>query len=407
MHEADDGPVAQRGEAWLCLKCGAPIVIPEGSDPVGLRLAGGAPDPDRPPATTGGWRRSERQEGRFAATRRHPQARGATVDPGPSRRLRVTGADALGRFLDALRARDASEHTQRAYGSAVRGYLEWLATRPGADWTRPGRLVLRGYLAELDARGLSRATIAARVAALRAFYRHARREGWVEGDPWAAVSTPRRARRLPAVLEVGEVEDLLDAIGPVAGPGRGRDAGVAAALALRDRALLETAYAGGLRVAELAAASLAVARPGPRRDAHRRQGPQGAHRAPRAAGDRRAPGVPGGRTPAAPGGQPDDDDGALFLNAAGSRLGVRGIRYRLDRIVRAAGLPEGISPHTLRHSFASHLLDGGADLRVVQELLGHASLGTTQVYTHVSTTRLRSAYRAAHPRAARSSQHPA
>ena len=319
----------------------------------------------------------------------------------------MTGADALRRFLEALRARDASEHTRRAYGSAVRGYLEWLAARPDADWRRPGRLVLRGYLAELDARGLSRATIAARVAALRAFYRHARREGWVEGDPWAAVSTPRRSRRLPAVLEVGEIEDLLDAIGPVADRGSGRDPGRSTALALRDRALLETAYAGGLRVAELASASLAaldlphaemrvigkgrkeriVLLGRPATDALHAYLEAGRPRLRRAASR--------------------PDDGSLFLNAAGSGLGARGIRYRLERIVRAAGLPDGISPHTLRHSFASHLLDGGADLRVVQELLGHASLGTTQVYTHVSTTRLRTAYRAAHPRAARSSQHPA
>ncbi len=319
----------------------------------------------------------------------------------------MTGAKALIGFLDALRARDASEHTRRAYGGAVRGYLEWLATRPETDWRRPGRLVLRGYLAELDARGLSRATIAARVAALRAFYRHARREGWVEGDPWAAVSTPRRKRRLPAVLEVGEIEDLLDAIGPVADAERRGRRGLAAALALRDRALLETAYAGGLRVAELSGASIASLDL-----AHAEMRIMGKGRKERIvllgrpATDALTAYLEAGR-PRLRAAGPAPDDGALFLNAGGSRLGARGMRYRLERIVRAAGLPDGISPHTLRHSFASHLLDGGADLRVVQELLGHASLGTTQVYTHVSTTRLRSAYRAAHPRAARSSQHPA
>ncbi|MFI5291342.1 MAG: tyrosine-type recombinase/integrase [Candidatus Limnocylindrales bacterium] len=319
----------------------------------------------------------------------------------------MTSADALSRFLGALRARDASEHTQRAYGGAVHGFFEWLDARPGADWRRPGRLVLRGYLAEMDGRGLSRATIAARVAALRAFYRHARREGWVEGDPWAAVSTPRRSRRLPAVLEVGEVEDLLDAIGAVAGSGRRRDPALAAALVLRDRALLETAYAGGLRVAELAAASLTSLDL-----AHAEMRVVGKGRKERVvlfgrpAADALEAYLEAGR-PRLRSGARDADDGALFLNASGSGLGARGIRYRLDRIVRAAGLPDGISPHTLRHSFASHLLDGGAALRVVQELLGHASLGTTQVYTHVSTTRLRSAYRAAHPRAARTSPHSA
>ena len=241
----------------------------------------------------------------------------------------------------------------------------------------------------------------------------------MEGDPWAAVSTPRRSRRLPAVLEVSEVEDLLDAIGAVAEPGRRRDPALAAALVLRDRALLETAYAGGLRVAELAAASLTsldlahaemrvigkgrkervVLLGRPAADALEAYLEAGRPRL--RAGARGASGMAGAT------GARSADDGALFLNASGSGLGARGIRYRLDRIVRAAGLPDGISPHTLRHSFASHLLDGGADLRVVQELLGHASLGTTQVYTHVSTTRLRSAYRAAHPRAARTSPHSA
>jgi site-specific recombinase XerD len=318
----------------------------------------------------------------------------------------VTGAAALDGFLRALQARDASAHTQRAYATAIRQYLEWLSARPGGGWTSPGRLALRGYLAELDGRGLSRTTIAARVAALRSFYRHARREGWVDGDPWAAISTPRRPRRLPAVLEVGEVEELLDAVGPVADRGRARDAGIAAALALRDRAVLETAYAAGLRIAELASARLGDLDLG--RGELRVIGKGRKERMTllgRPAQEALDGYLAGGR-PRLRRGVEGTDDGTIFLNARGGPLGVRGLRYRLQRIARLAGAREGVTPHTLRHSFASHLLDGGADLRVVQELLGHASLGTTQVYTHVSTARLRSAYREAHPRATRSGQTP-
>jgi len=315
----------------------------------------------------------------------------------------VTGAAALERYLRALEARDTSPHTRRAYATAVRQYLAWLEARPGSDWRRPGRVTLRAYLAELDARGLQRSSIAARLAALRAFYRHARREGWVAGDPWAAVSTPRRPRRLPRVLDVAQVETLLETVPdkplPASPGAREARPGLQHALALRDRAVLETMYAAGLRISEAAAASLADV--------------DLAHGELRVVGKGRKEriGLLGRPARAALQAYLDEgrprlrvaasatDTGRLFLNAAGGPLGVRGLRYRIDRLARAAGLPEGVTPHTLRHSFASHLLDGGADLRVVQELLGHASLATTQVYTHVAPARLRGAYRAAHPRA--------
>jgi integrase/recombinase XerC len=270
--------------------------------------------------------------------------------------------------------------------------------------------VLRAYLAHLADRGLARSSIAARLAALRSFYRFARRQGWVAGDPWSAVTTPRRPRRLPKVLEVDDVERLLDTValsrGATRRAGPARNDGIEDALVLRDRAIVETAYAAGLRISELAGAQVSdldLRRTEIRVLGKGRKERVGLLGAPArdALESYLAAGRPRLRARAA-----TSDPGALFLNASGEALGVRGLRYRLDRLVRLAGLPDGVGPHTLRHSFASHLLEGGADLRVVQELLGHASLATTQVYTHVSPGRLRAAYRDAHPRAEGSNSTP-
>jgi site-specific recombinase XerD len=311
----------------------------------------------------------------------------------------ASGEAALERFLSGLAARDASPHTQRSYETAISRYLDWLAER-GADWREPSRTTLRAYLAELGA-SIGRSSVAQRLAAIRAFHRYAAREGLAPGDPWGAIATPRLPRRLPRVLEVEQVERLL-AVVDESLESDDPDAGdVRTALALRDRALIETAYAAGLRISELAAAELGAL--DLRRAEIRVLGK----------GRKERIGILGRPAVAALRAYLEDgrpvllrrrganaaDPTEVFLNHRGEPLGVRGLRYRLDRLRRAAGLPEGVSPHTLRHSFATHLLDGGADLRVVQELLGHESLATTQIYTHVSPTRLRAAYREAHPRA--------
>ncbi|HTG40622.1 MAG TPA: tyrosine-type recombinase/integrase [Methylomirabilota bacterium] len=316
---------------------------------------------------------------------------------------------ALERFLRGLDARDASEHTRRSYKSTITAYLDWLADR-GADWRAPSRADLRAYLAHLGGRG-ARSSVAQRLAAIRSFHRYAAREGLAAGDPWGAIATPRLPRRLPRVLEVDQVERLLAAVdaelaaADLVAPSR---IDLATALALRDRALVETAYAAGLRISELASADLAsleLRRGEIRVLGKGRKERIGLIGRPARAAlsayledgrpilvERGAIGAIAAHT---------DEPVEIFLNHLGRPLGVRGLRYRLDLLRRRAGLPDGVSPHTLRHSFATHLLDGGADLRVVQELLGHESLATTQVYTHVSPARLRAAYRGAHPRAAR------
>ena len=310
------------------------------------------------------------------------------------------GEEALERFLLTLRARDASEHTLRSYRTAVGAYLEWLAAH-GADWRAPARADLRAYLARLVTSG-ARSTVSQRLAAIRSFHRHAARAGLAPGDPWGSIATPRIPRRLPRVLEVDQIERLLAAIDLPAPSGR-QPSPDASAIALRDRAIVEVAYAAGLRISEMAAAPLSaldLRRGEIRVFGKGRKERVGLLGRPAIAAldaylDAGRPVLAANRR--APGPEPD----AIFLNHDGEAIGVRGLRFRIDRLYRAAGLPVGVSPHTLRHSFATHLLDGGADLRIVQELLGHESLATTQVYSHVSPVRLRAAYVAAHPRGTR------
>jgi site-specific recombinase XerD len=313
---------------------------------------------------------------------------------------------ALARFLRSLAARDASPHTQRAYATAVGAYLDWLLAR-GTDWRRPARADLRAYLGVLG-EGHARSSVAQRLAAIRSFHRWATRDSLAPGDPWGSIATPRLPRRLPRVLEVEQVGRLLEIVEADIDAVPGDDPERATrriALGLRDRALVETAYAAGLRISELASAELGAL--DLRRGEIRVLGKGRKERigllgrpARAALADYLEDGRPvllerrGGAEP------PPVE---IFLNHLGGPLGVRGLRYRLDRLCARAGLPVGVSPHTLRHSFATHLLDGGADLRVVQELLGHENLATTQIYTHVSPGRLQAAYREAHPRARRDS----
>ena len=302
------------------------------------------------------------------------------------------GQAALDAFLEGLAGRNASGGTIVEYRRHASEFLSFLAERR-VSWTDPDRATVRAYLTELADRGLAPSSVAGRLAAIRSMYRHALRRGRIQADPLAGVRAPRRPSRLPRVLSVDEAAALVTAPRRLAS----RDE----ALARRDAAMLELLYATGMRISELAGLSL------DRLDLERRRlrviGKGNKERqllfgAPAAAALRaylsEARPVLAGRS--------GTHDGTVFLNAAGAPLTARGARMVLGRWVRAAGSPNRTSPHTLRHSFATHLLEGGADLRVVQELLGHANLQTTQVYTHLSDAALRSAYRGAHPRAGRS-----
>jgi site-specific recombinase XerD len=307
------------------------------------------------------------------------------VRRGEDKRRDADAGFALDAFALSLSGR--SEATRRAYRSDLAAFVEW-AGRAGVKSPRAvDRVLLRRYLAYLATRRFARASIARKAAALRTYFSWCGRRGLVEADPARGLSSPRAAGRLPRVLSHAELDRLLDPPPALAA----RDA-LAAAVEARDLAVLELLYAAGLRVAELCGLDrvgldlsgriVTVTGKGNKE----RQVP--IHdRAAEALGRW----LEVGWRVLAKEGSPRQ---AVFLNRAGHRLGPRDVRRILDR-----RSPVPTHPHALRHSFATHLLDGGADLRVVQELLGHSSLKTTQVYTHVSKDRLQAVYRASHPRA--------
>jgi tyrosine recombinase XerC len=305
---------------------------------------------------------------------------------------------ALDEFLRYLTGvRGLSDRTAEAYAGDVQQFAEFLARQRGAaaafDWAAVDYKIVRRWVAHLRQGRYSHASMARKLASVRSFFRFLVAEGLVEHNPAALVGLPAQGRRLPEVLYEGEVRDLLHAA-------EGEEP-----LALRDRAILELFYAAGVRVSELVALDVDDLDLAERQAIVRGKGRKErivffglpALEAMEAYLER-------GRPHLARQGRLDRPQPALFLSRRGGRLTARGVQQMLYRRVLRAGLAQHVSPHVLRHSFATHLLDNGADLRAIQELLGHSSLATTQVYTHVSAERLRESYDRAHPLARRRKQ---
>jgi len=290
-------------------------------------------------------------------------------------------------FIEYLRsARRVSGHTLRGYASDLGQCAAFLREGFAVEtWQAAEPAMLRRYLAALHAQEYERTSIARKLSALRSLYKFLCRRG-AERDPTIGIRAPRARSRLPAFLYPEEIRDLLSA--PPDTP-----------LGLRDRALLETLYATGMRASEIVGLDLGQVVSGERE--FRIKGKGGRERivlvgsyAARALEEYLVKG-----RPALLGGKSRSDERAAFLNRNGTRLTDRGLRRMVHKYVMRTGARRGISPHALRHTFATHLLEAGADLRTVQELLGHARLGTTQIYTHVTRTRLKEIYDRAHPRA--------
>ena len=293
----------------------------------------------------------------------------------------------IGDFLDYLTyERNVSINTIVAYRDDLESFVEFLGNdyftlgRDQLDFKRVDNLTIRAYLAHLARRKLARSSVARQLSALRSFFRYLMRESLVDANPARAVATPKREKHLPSVMQPADIALLLE------------QPDLATPLGLRDRAFLELMYASGLRISELVGIDIDDIELRARLVKVRGKG-----------GKERI--VPfGSKAQEAiraclPARHAAADENALFVNYRGDRITTRSVRRLFDKYVRGAALRAGISPHTMRHSFATHLLNAGADLRAIQELLGHASLSTTQKYTHLNDWELLKVYKKAHPRA--------
>ncbi|MEZ6095509.1 MAG: tyrosine recombinase XerC [Pirellulaceae bacterium] len=294
--------------------------------------------------------------------------------------------NAINRFLRYLEIeRNSSEHTLKSYREDLESLLEYLRNSLG-EAVRPSEITpqeLRTYVSALHEAGYAKSSISRRLASLRSFFRFAQREGLADNNPAKPLRNPRRERKLPHFLTTSEIGKLL------AAPSSQEPMGS------RDRAILETMYSAGLRVSEVVGINdedldlddgLVRIRGKGKRE---RLAPLGSFAIKAINRWMRERKLKGTRSRLSP----------VFVNKFGTRLTTRSVARMLEKYLKVTGLDLRTSPHTLRHSFATHLLDRGADIRSVQELLGHKSLVTTQIYTHVSTASLRSVYEKAHPRA--------
>jgi len=289
------------------------------------------------------------------------------------------------RYADHIRStRQLSEHTVRNYINDLVPFVEYLDGQAHKDMSGIDRLFLRGYLASLISADYSRSSVARKLSALKSFFRYLRQNGDLELDQVDLVTGPKKERKLPAIASSHEIDRLLDQ------PNTATDAGI------RDRAILEMLYGAGLRVSEANAMDISDV------DLNAREARIiGKGSKPRIAlfGNAAKMWLEKYLNTVRPKFSHRKSDSAIWMNQSGGRLSSRSIQRIVKKYALAAGLDPDFHTHSLRHSFATHLLDGGADLRVVQDLLGHSSPATTQIYTHVSAEQARNVYLNAHPRA--------
>jgi len=301
--------------------------------------------------------------------------------------------EVLDGFLQYLKlARNASVHTVRAYRADIVQFLGYIESQPdlgSGGLFRVERAHVRALLTEMQQGDYKRSSLARKLASFRAFCRWAKKQGYIENDPTVGILTIKQEERLPEFLRLGEVEHLLDAPDTATPDG------------LRDKALMELLYASGLRAGEAQALDLPDLQLDEEevRVRHGKGDKERIAMLGRASIDALRDYLRHGRPVLEANNNTGKPDPAVFLNKFGKRLSDRGIRRTFDKYFKEASERLKTTPHTLRHSFATHLLNNGADLRAVQELLGHAHLVTTQIYTHVTTDHMKEVYDKAHPRA--------